>query len=129
MSNIAPFDSVLNRFAWNELEIQTRKWARKYGKVYVFTGAVLDGKYEIGNFNDVDVPSHFFKVIAIPNGDEITIARVSAFLIPNEPIYRFDKKKYGISIDQLEAITDLNFFPKLNSQQEIELESRVAVFN
>lgn len=129
MSNIAPFDSVLNRHAWNELEIQTRKWARRFGQVYVFTGPVISGDQEIGRYNDVSVPSYFYKIIAIPNKNGTEIAKVSAFLIPNKPIYRFESMKYAVSIDKLEALTELNFFPRLNSQKEIELESRANVFN
>jgi endonuclease G len=129
MSNIAPFDSVLNRYAWNELEMFTRKIARRFGKVIVLTGPVFNGKYELGKYNNVEIPSHFFKILAISDRKSNEIVRISAFLLPNEAVYTFDKNKFVVTIDRIEELTNLDFFKNVAPQKENELESRIDVLN
>ena len=63
-SNISPQNREFNAGIWNDLEQQTRRWAKQYGTLYVFTGGVLKkGLEEIGE-EGVDVPDHFYKIIA-----------------------------------------------------------------
>ena len=67
MSNICPQIHHLNTGDWNELEANTRKWARRYGSVYVTCGPIYNGSRRtqyIGK-NRVKVPDAFFKVILI----------------------------------------------------------------
>ena len=124
MSNIAPFDSVLNRYAWNELEIKTRRWARKFGTVYVITGPVFEHRFlYIGKENDVSVPTHFFKIIFTLSANKSIPNRVIAFLLPNEPIDKFTMEKRLVKIDDLEEMTELDFFRLLPDDYEAKLES------
>ena len=124
MSNIAPFDSVLNRYAWNELEMKTRSWARKYGTVYVITGPVFGNKFQyIGRYNEVSVPTHFFKIMFTLSGNTGIPKKVIAFLLPNEPINKFTQERRQVSLDKIEELTGLDFFKMLPDDLENKLEA------
>jgi len=117
-SNISPQDREFNAGIWNDLEQQTRRWAKQYGTLYVFTGGVLkSGLKEIGD-EDVDVPDAFFKIIARKKGDKIFTL---SFLIPNKPQYT-SMKNFVVSIDEIEKETGIDFFAELpkNKQEAFE---------
>ncbi len=120
MSNMSPQHRSFNRGIWKELEQQTRDWARQNDHLYVITGPVL-GKREnkkIGD-NRVSVPKAFYKVILdLKKPDQKAIA----YMIPNEKQTK-RLEDFEMSIDQLEKITDIDFFPALPDNQEHELES------
>ncbi|MCP9766798.1 DNA/RNA non-specific endonuclease [Lacihabitans sp. LS3-19] len=120
MSNIAPFDSVLNRHAWADLEIKVRSTARRFGKVYVFTGPIFRNNLRsIGGQNDVAVPTDFFKLLVLFNKNTYKPQSYIAFSLPNIPIYNFDLEKSRISLQELEKYTNIDFFPDL-SETEVD---------
>lgn len=108
MSNIMPQLPANNRGIWKYLEELTRYWAQKYGEVYVITGTVFDPMNPRIIGNGVQVPSHIYKIIIDPRQ-----RRFIAFLIPNKRIDPAELDKYVISIAELEAITKINFSPKI----------------
>lgn len=120
MSNISPQSHNFNGGIWRELEELTRNWAKKMGKLYVVTGPVLtyEPKGYIGD-NKVAIPAAFFKVLldlSAPGSKGI------GFVIPNEvsfdPLYKF-----AVSIDRVEEISGLDFFPDLlENEEEAQLE-------
>jgi len=120
-SNISPQNHDFNAGIWNRLEQKTRYWAEKYDGVYVVTGGVLKGNMKtIGNEN-VSVPNQFYKIIVdVTDGKYKAIA----FLIPNKPS---DKSfyEYAVSIDKIEAITEIDFFPNLPFPIEDDMEAMV----
>ncbi|GJM32685.1 MAG: endonuclease [Saprospiraceae bacterium] len=120
MSNISPQSSNFNKGVWRELEELTRNWAKKFGQLYVITGPVLamETKGTIGD-NEVSIPAAYFKVLL-----DLTEPGLKgiAFVIPNEvtfePLYKF-----ATSIDAVEGLTGLNFFPELMDEDlETEVE-------
>lgn len=118
-SNISPQNHDFNAGLWNRLEQKTRYWTKKYGTIYVITGGVLkDGLKTIGK-EKVAVPNHFFKIILDYNNSN---PKAIAFLMPNkkskEPIYKFTT-----SIDTIEKLTGIDFFPALSDDIEDSLES------
>ncbi len=123
MSNVAPFDSVLNRNAWQELEGAIRKAAQQMGEIYVITGPVLANKLDfIGRSNLIKVPTHFYKVVAFVPEGKVFPEKVNAFLLPNIPVLHFDKNRTNISIDKLEELSGIDFFNKMEDNLEIVLE-------
>lgn len=123
-SNMAPQLPELNREKWAELENLIRDYVVKnHEQVYVVTGGVLkDGlptmKNE-GRENEVSIPEVFYKVILDNAGED---KRGIAFLMPNgvcpEPILM-----YAVTIDSVESLTGLNFFPNLDNENvEASLE-------
>ena len=121
MSNICPQIHHLNTGDWNELEANTRKWARRYGSVYVTCGPIYNGRRRtqyIGK-NRVKVPDAFFKVILIQSPKKTCAL---GFFFENEAGQR-PLNEYLVSIDYLEQTTGIDFFPALPDELENTLEA------
>ena len=121
MSNICPQIHHLNTGDWNELEANTRKWARRYGSVYVTCGPIYNGSRRtqyIGK-NRVKVPDAFFKVILIQSPKKTCAL---GFFFENEAGQR-PLNEYLVSIDYLEQTTGIDFFPALPDELENLLEA------
>ena len=118
-SNICPQNHSLNKGDWNDLEIQCRYWAREMGDIYIVTGPIFYNgvKKTIGR-NQVAVPDAFFKVILCDNGK----AKAIGFIYPNRGGHK-EMKEYVRSVDEIERITGIDFFPKLEDSLEGKLES------
>lgn len=126
MSNVAPFDSAFNRHAWQDLEIYIRKMVRKKGEIYVFTGPVFKKPLAfIGRFHDIQIPSHFFKVMVYMPDQQTKPIAVAAYLLPNIPLYEFHEESFRISIDNLEHQTGVDFFSYLPDEIEATFENKV----
>lgn len=122
MSNICPQNHNLNTENWNDLEVKSREWARRYGKVYIVCGPIYNGKRTeyIGDHR-VKVPDAFFKVILInTNNKQCALG----FLFENESGER-PLKKYLTPVDEIEKITGMDFFSALPDNIENNLEAEV----
>ncbi len=120
-SNISPQDRDFNAGVWNRLEKKVRFWCKKYGKLKIITGGVLtDGLREIGS-EDVDVPDAFYKVIFRENEGEV---KLLCFLIPNKESQK-PLESFLITINQLEAMTAIDFLEKQSKVWQEEIEGRV----
>ncbi|MBL7775965.1 MAG: DNA/RNA non-specific endonuclease [Saprospiraceae bacterium] len=117
MSNMSPQLKAFNGGVWRELEECTRDWARRFKLLYVVTGPVLSrgGLAEIG-FSKVTVPSAFYKVLLAPDQ-----GRAIAFILPNELSDR-PLMEYATTIDQVEQLTGIDFFPQVLKGLNEELE-------
>lgn len=123
MSNISPQARSFNMGIWRQLEDKTRDWARKFRKVYVVTGPVLSaGKKQIGE-NKVAVPAAFYKIILAPDQEQVI-----AFVLPNEP-GTGELQDYACTVDQAEAYTGIDFFPKILKGSRAKLESVLEIQN
>lgn len=119
LTNICPQDHNLNCGDWNELEIACREWANKYGEIYIVAGPILyKGKHETIGPNSVTVPEAFFKVVLCMSGTPKAIG----FIYKNQPCNN-PKSSYVNSIDQVERITGLDFFPNLPDELEEQIEA------
>ena len=119
LSNMTPQDPSLNRGPWRQLEKQVRQWVRDKGKLYVVTGAVLNGVQDRIGPNNVSVPKRHYKVI-LDYEDRSGVA----FLLPNADPQR-DLSAYAVSIDKVEARTGINFFHSLPESQQSRFEQEV----
>lgn len=122
MSNICPQNHNLNTENWNDLEVKSREWARRYGKVYIVCGPIYNGKRTeyIGDHR-VKVPDAFFKVILIDTNNKQCAL---GFLFENESGER-PLKKYLTPVDEIEKITGMDFFSALPDNIENNLEAEV----
>ena len=124
LTNMCPQDASLNSGLWNRIEMDCRKWAKKYGDVYIVCGPVLlNREHETIGKNKVVVPEAFFKVILCLHGNPKAIG----FIIRNNG----GKKKrdhYINTVDDVERITGMNFFPSLPDEIEDKVE-RYANFD
>ena len=122
MSNMSPQVHNFNGGIWRELEEQTRDWARMYDKLFVVTGPIFkDNIGEIGRQNKVTVPGYYYKILLDIEGKEKkAIGFVMPHEVSNKPITAYIK-----TIDEIEEITGIDFFPALDDELEDELESKV----
>ena len=118
-TNICPQGHNLNAGDWNEMEQQCRRWAERYGKIYIVSGPVLyKKKHKTIGRNKVVVPEAFFKVV-LRLGDD---PKAIGFIYKNEDGNR-PKGDYVNSVDQVERITGIDFFPTLPDQLEQRVEA------
>ncbi len=118
MSNMSPQYASFNRGIWKKLETLIREWAGKE-KIHITTGGILvNGLQEIG-FNEVDVPKYFYKVVYAPEK-----GKMMAFVLPNEKGQR-TLREYVVSVDKVEELTNIDFFPQLTDEIEERLESKI----
>ena len=125
MSNMSPQVRNFNMGVWRELEEQVRDWARKYKHLYIVTGPILTQKEfdRIGK-NVVTVPRNYYKVVLDITAPEY---KGIGFIIPNE-ISDEPLAYYALTIDEIEDITGIDFFPDLMSEElQTELEGNVDV--
>ena len=119
-SNISPQKRSFNNGVWNRLEQKVRYWAVKYDGIYVITGGVLDSSLTTIGREKVSVPEYFFKILLDDSGEEL---KMIGFLVPNaesnKPLYSF-----VVSVDHIEKLSGIDFFPKLNDNIENQLERR-----
>jgi endonuclease G len=122
-SNMSPQNPSFNRGIWKKLEEQVRSWATLYDSVLVVTGPVLKSNLPKIGANGVSIPSFFYKVILDFKGNH---SKAIALLLPNvkgsKPL-----SSYVLSIDDLEKVTKLDFFPDLQDDLETALESETAI--
>lgn len=119
--NVCPQDASLNSGLWNSIEIDCRNWARKFGDIYIVCGPVFyKGEHQtIGN-NGVYVPEAFFKVVLCLNGEPKGMG-----IVVKNNLGSKKKDLYYNSIDQVERITGMDFFPLLPDDLEDEIESNI----
>ena len=119
LTNVCPQDHNLNVGDWHELENLCRKWAKTYGSIYVVAGPVLfKGKHKTIGKNKVTVPEAFFKVVLCMEGKPKAIG----FIYRNESGNR-PKSYYVNTIDDVERITGIDFFPALPDNVEKAVEA------
>ena len=121
LSNMSPQLADFNDGVWNRVEQQVRSWARKFDTLYVVTGPVLTDKGldQIGS-NGVTVPERFYKAIYCP-----AYQQMIAFLVPHRDS-EASLKTFYLTVDELEKITGIDFFPELSDDIEEQMESQIC---
>ena len=122
-SNMCPQNGNLNRGDWNEMEMACRNWASKYGGVYVVCGPILyKGKHKTIGRNKVVVPEAFFKVVLRTGKDAKAIGFIYKNAEGNRP-----KGDYVNTVDEVERITGIDFFPSLPDDVEKRVEATADI--
>ena len=117
-SNISPQNPEFNAGIWNDLELQVRRWCRRYGPLWVITGGILEpGLPAIGE-EEVAVPARFFKVVVRDTGSG---TKVAAFLMENRP-GKGPLRHFLVPLDRVEALSGIDFFPGLSEPEQHALE-------
>ncbi len=118
-TNICPQREELNNKDWQYLEKQVRYWARDYGKVWVVSGPIV-GENRYGRIGDrgVIVPDAFFKALMYEKGGKY---HAIAFVMGNDA-QRYYLQDCYLTINELENITGIDFFPSLDDAVEEEVE-------
>ena len=124
MSNMSPQAPSFNRDIWSKLEDKVRDWALQKNGVYVVTGPLLNKTCGLVA-RSITVPCAFYKIIFKQTKEG---AEAIAFMLPNAGS-SLPLKNFVISIDELEALTGLDFFAALPDEEEEKFESRVLTNN
>ena len=121
-TNCCPQNLELNSGQWSTLEKKVREWAHRYGSLTVYTGPiVLDNAYGTIGYNKVVVPDAFFKAIL---AGEQSIAFVMYNHNNNE-----NMQKCAMSVDDLEALTGIDFFAEQVDDFENQVEATYNLRN
>ena len=115
-----------NAGIWLKAENATRDAARITGTVYVVTGPVLtDGPFDTIGPNKVAVPKQCYKALLVidENGGVHTIA----MSIPQTAGKKESISNYLMTVDELEALTGLDFFIELEDDIENAAEATYDV--
>ncbi len=124
MSNMSPQAPKFNRGIWKKLETQVRVWAKEDHELYIVTAGVLEKDLPmIGKKNKVAIPKYYYKIVLDVFGLE---KKAIAFVMPNDASKQsiFD---FAVTIDSVERLTQINFFPFLLDSLENNLESHINV--
>lgn len=126
MSNMSPQRPDLNRRLWQRLEeVVIDHFVPRFGVVQVLTGPVFPERFLDNVFNRaglVEIPEAFYKIIVVPAESP----RALAFIMPQEVGGNEPLDDYLVSIDEVEARTGLNFFPRLSEEAAAALEGEVV---
>lgn len=147
LSNVCPQNHNLNGGIWKSLEEQVRDLAAQKGAIYVVCGPMVSQNPPTIGENKVAVPEAFFKVLLQKKDDgyeAIAFVFKNVFDKPNEQnrtssSYAVAKKRalernesgrrplstYALSVEELQTLTGIDFFPTLPDDIEKEVESRV----
>lgn len=123
MSNMCPQNHSLNSGSWQELEEFCRTWVEKEGTLYIVCGPIVKGKkYKaIGKNSEkqIAVPDSFFKVLlSMKNNTPLAIGFIYENKAGKQPM-----KKQSCSVDEVERITGIDFFPALSDSIEKQIEA------
>jgi len=124
MSNIAPqhhYNFNGPGGLWYKLETYVRETLLRdqQKEVWAFAGCIYGtGEYdEIGD--GVQVPPMFFKIIVTEtDGNPVVLA----FLFPHQSIKHGEIQDYLVSVNLIEAMTGLDFFPDLHTDEWEQVE-------
>ena len=122
-SNMSPQDQSFNRGIWKKLEELVRTWAVDNESLYVVTGPILSSGLSTIGPNNVSVPNYYYKVLLDYSQPDI---KAIGFIIPNQGS-KADLSSFAVSIDKVELLTGLNFFPNLPDKVESTLESSICI--
>ena len=119
-TNICPQNPNLNGGDWRSLEEKCRDYARRFGNVYIVAGPIVGDTLNgtIG-YNEVVVPDAFYKVLLVfKEGKYEGIGFYFENVAGHKPL-----STYIRTIDEIEALTGIDFFFTLPDKLEEEVES------
>jgi len=134
MSNMSPQAGSFNRGIWKDLEAEVRNWTKKFGRVYVVSGPILEkpaSAYEKIGKSAVTIPQYYYKVILAPlyadatdrkNPEESKAITSIGFILPNNDCKGKTFWDFACSVDKVEKRTGLDFYSLLEDSAENETE-------
>ncbi len=122
MTNITPQKPKLNQKFWQRLEsVEIDHFTRLGAPVWVVTGPVFTGSTErLKSSWQVEIPDQFYKIYAMEKRGQV---QMLAFLVPQTVKGRESLSRYVVSVDEIEKLTGLDFFYKLEDRIENTAEA------
>ena len=133
MSNICPQKANLNQGLWARLEHDiVDEYAPAWGHLWVLTGPIFgDAPTPVKKLKDkgvtVPIPSHFFLILVDTHGRQDRSIDILGLKFPqNTPRSAELTMDFIESIDELERLTKLNFFPRFSTRRQNTHEKEKA---
>lgn len=124
MSNISPQSVALNTKLWQRIEeAEIDRVVPRVGTLWVVAGPVFGADPRVLP-SGVEVPERFYKIWLAESAKGPP--RVLAFLVPQEVRGDEDLRRFIVSVDEVEALTGLDFFHKIEDEVEDRIEAQVA---
>lgn len=118
LANVVPQMNEHNAPTWSALESAILAWAQEYDRVWVIGGPIvttdpparIKGRVDLKDRGPVAPDAMFYVVAVIEDG----ALRMCGFVIPHRPEnLAYAAEEHMRSVDEVEAITGLNFMPEL----------------
>ncbi|MFA6931157.1 MAG: DNA/RNA non-specific endonuclease, partial [Lentisphaeria bacterium] len=124
MSNIVPQRHALNAGLWKTLEMREAiNYPARFREIWVLTGPLFRSDMPKVLPSGIPIPDAFYKIYLDELNGKI---RATAFLFEQDDNSKEALGKRLCSIDHIEKLTGLDFFPELDEAVQQELESNVA---
>lgn len=121
MSNMSPMAASFNRGIWSRLEDWVRDAALENDGLHVVTGPILSTS--CGTVKDtITVPCAYYKIVFTGGANP----RMLGFVLSNAGASG-SLQAFAVSVDQIEKMTGLDFFPQLEDALEQAMESKVSL--
>lgn len=125
MTNACPQNKAMNSGTWNQIEMDCRKWARRYGEVVIVCGPLfLNQEHDSIGQHCIPVPEAFFKVVALLDPDN---PKGIGYIVRNNE-GRQKRDSYTNTIAEVERITGLTFFPDLPEPMRTAIKESIGTF-
>ncbi len=118
LSNMCPQDKSFNRGIWKKLEEEVREYAKHNKQIKVVTGPILQEGLTVIGPNRISIPRYFYKALLDYSQPSV---KAIAFLMKNERS-ELPLSQFVVSIDSLEKVSGIDFFPLLPDADENKLE-------
>ena len=117
MSNMSPQKPSFNRGVWKSLENHMRSLVEQNGMAYIVTAPLLSE--ELAKLpSGISIPNHFYKIAYFPEKELML-----AYLISNTKHKNAKLSEFRVSVDELEELSGIDFFPALDDEIETLLEA------
>jgi endonuclease G len=118
MSNVVPQKPAFNKYIWKVNEKLIREWAKEGNTLYITAGPVFtDAPFGTFGPNKVSIIIRYYKAVL-----DVTGERAIGFVFRNNTASG-TQKSFAISVDELEKLTGMDFFPALPDDLEQKVES------
>lgn len=134
-TNMTPqLGAKFNQKIWASFETNVRDWSRTADTLYVVTGCVVKGSTKTATDNSgksVKVPAGYFKALLWYSKSSTVTAnnagyRAAAFYLEHK---NYDQtgidRSMSMSVDELEAMTGMDFFPNLEARVGETVAARI----
>ena len=119
---MSPQLADFNRKKWANLEGLLRGYITRHSEtqIYIVTGPILNDSLDVieRGINKVSIPKYYYKIAL-----DLKNLRAIAFIMPNEDI-KYPISSYAVTINEVEEVTGINFFNKVEDSIEEQLESQ-----
>jgi len=121
-SNMSPQLPAFNRELWADIESFVREYVYNNPNqdLFVVTAPVLkdDLPKQVRSKNNISIPEYYYKIVV-----DLQNSKGIAFLVSQNNL-DYPIESYVVTIDSIEKITGINYYPKISSDEEILIENR-----